>query len=192
MTEEEKIEDIPNSETGPEVEPEIVPDIEPEKAEDDFKDKYFRLLAEMENSRKRLQKEKHEMNRFAVENVIAEVLLPIDTFENALSFTDQMSDDTRNWAKGFEMILSQFKEMLEGHNVKAFHSKGQIFDPNMHEAVEIDETTDEPNGTILHEFLKGYKSGDRVLRAARVKVAKAPSKESPKEEKGENHDEEKK
>ncbi|MDN3506821.1 MAG: nucleotide exchange factor GrpE [Simkaniaceae bacterium] len=177
--EEEKIEELET----PEVEQE----------EDNFKDKYFRLLAEMENSRKRLQKEKHEMNRFAVENVIAEILLPIDTFENALSFTDQMSDDTRNWAKGFEMILNQFKEMLEAHNVKAFTSEGKMFDPNMHEAVEIEETEDQPDGTILKEFLKGYKSGDRVLRAARVKVAKAPSKEeSQEEEKGENHDEEKK
>jgi molecular chaperone GrpE len=159
--------------------------------EEDFKDKYFRLLAEMENSRKRLQKEKHEMNRFAIENVIAELLLPIDTFENALSFTDQMSDDTRNWAKGFEMILNQFKEMLENHNVRPFHSMGQKFDPNLHEAVEMEETTEHEDGVILKEFLKGYKSGDRVLRAARVKVAKAPSEDQDEKE-GENHDEEKK
>jgi molecular chaperone GrpE len=102
-----------------------------------------------------------------------------------------MSDDTRNWAKGFEMILNQFKEMLENHNVRPFHSMGQKFDPNLHEAVEMEETTEHEDGVILKEFLKGYKSGDRVLRAARVKVAKAPSEDQDEKE-GENHDEEKK
>ncbi len=168
MTEEEKIE-----------EPEIqeVPPQEPEPQEEDFQNKYLRLLAETENSRKRMQKERHEMTRFAVENVISEILLPIDTLESALGFTDQMSEDTKNWAKGFEMILSQFKEILVGHNISAFHSKGQTFDPHKHEAVEVEETDEHPEGTILHEYLKGYKSGDRILRAARVKVARPPAQE---------------
>jgi len=150
---------------------------------DDFKEKYLRLLADTENTRKRMQKEKQEMTRFAIENVITEVLLPIDTFENALGFTEQMSEDTRNWARGFEMILSQFKEILHNHNIVAFHSKGEMFDPHKHEAVEVEETHDHPDGTILEEFLKGYKSGDRTLRAARVKVAKTPQQESEEEPK---------
>lgn len=116
------------------------------------------------------------MTRFGIENVISEILLPIDTFENALGFTSQMSDETRNWAKGFEMILAQFKEILSNHNVTAFHSVGEKFDPHRHEAVEIEETHDHLDGTIIQEFLKGYKSGDRILRAARVKVAKSPEK----------------
>lgn len=158
------------------------PEAEPE--EEDFKEKYLLLLAEMENARKRLVKEKQEMTRFAIENVIAEVLLPIDTLESALGFTDQMSEDTKNWAKGFEMILGQFKEILSNHNVVPFHSKGEFFDPHKHEAVEVEETSEHPDGMILEEFLKGYTSGDRTLRAARVKVAKAPQEES-KEEKEE-------
>jgi len=146
--------------------------IETPPVEEDFKDKYFRLLAEMENTRKRMQKEKHEMTRFAIENVIAEVLGPIDTFESALGFTEQMSEETRNWSKGFAMILSQFKDILSNHNIVSFHSVGEMFDPHMHEAVEVEETDDHPEGTILKEFLKGYKSGDRIIRAARVKVAR--------------------
>lgn len=158
---EEKIEEVPTPETP---------------LDEDFKDKYFRLLAEMENTRKRMQKEKHEMTRFAIENVIAEVLSPIDTFESALGFTEQMSEDTRNWSKGFAMILSQFKDILSNHNIAAFHSMGEMFDPHKHEAVEVEETEDHPEGTILKEFLKGYKSGDRIIRAARVKVARKPIK----------------
>jgi molecular chaperone GrpE len=152
--------------------------IETPPPEEDFKDKYFRLLAEMENTRKRMQKEKHEMTRFAIENVIAEVLTPIDTFESALGFTEQMSEETRNWSKGFAMILSQFKDILSNHNIVAFHSMGEMFDPHQHEAVEVEETDDHPEGTILKEFLKGYKSGDRIIRAARVKVARKLVKEN--------------
>lgn len=160
---------------------EKIEDVAAPMEEEDFKDKYFRLLAEMENSRKRLQKEKHEMTRFAIENVISEVLTPIDTFESALGFTEQMSEETRNWSKGFGMILSQFKEILSNHNIVSFHSIGEMFNPHHHEAVEVEETEDHPEGTILKEFLKGYKSGDRIIRAARVKVARKPSKEENKE-----------
>lgn len=150
--------------------------------EENYQDKYFRLLAEMENARKRMQKEKHEMTRFATENVLEEVLIPIDMFENALGFTEQMSPETRNWAKGFEMILAQFKDVLHGHNVISFHAMGERFDPHKHEAVEIEETKKYAEGTILHEFVKGYRSGDRILRPARVKVAKAPEEKNNTEE----------
>jgi len=138
-------------------------------------EKHLRLLAEMENSRKRLLKEKLEMTRFGIENVIADFLAPIDNLENALKFAQQMSEETRNWARGFEMILGQLKEALSGHGVTSFDSVGASFDPHMHEAVEIEETTDFPEGQVLQEFVRGYKSTQRILRPARVKVAKAPS-----------------
>lgn len=137
-------------------------------------EKNLRLLAEMENSKKRLMKEKQEMTRFGIENVIADFLTPMDNLENALKFAHQMSEETRNWARGFEMILSQFKEVLTNHGVSSFDSMGTPFDPHMHEAVEIEETTNAPEGQILQEFVKGYKSAQRTLRPARVKVAKAP------------------
>ena len=153
---------------------------------DEYKDKYFRLLAEMENARKRMQRDKQEMTRFAVENVIAEMLLPIDTFENALCFVDQMSAETRNWAMGFQMILSQLKDVLHNHGIVAFSSMGELFDPHKHEAVEVEETDQHPAGTILQEFVKGYRSGERTVRPARVKVAKEPIKENPMEENPDN------
>jgi len=181
MTDEEKIEEIQEPVQEP---------VEEKQEEESFEQKYMRLLAEMENSRKRMQKEKHEMTRFAIENVIGEILQPIDTFESALSFTEQMSEDTRNWAKGFEMILGQFKEILINHNVVAFHSKGEMFNPHRHEAVEIEETDEHKDGTILQELLKGYKSGDRILRAARVKVAKTPNQEEKEKENVDDRQEE--
>ena len=126
--------------------------------------------------RKRMQREKQEMLRFGIENAIAEFLPTIDHFEHALRFADSATGDVKSWATGFQMILSQFKEVLHNHGIAAFHSEGNQFDPNYHEAVETLETTEYPEGVILQEFTKGYKSPTRVIRPARVKVAKAPAK----------------
>lgn len=144
--------------------------------QEDWKDKYLRALAEQENMRKRIQKEKQEMAKFGIENAISEFLPAIDNFENALRFAENASGEVKNWAMGFEMILSQFKEILHNHGIVSFHSEGNTFDPQFHEAVEILETTDYPDGTIIQEFTKGYKSTGRTIRPARVKVAKHPQK----------------
>lgn len=152
------------------------------KLEEEIKEhekKYLLLLAEMENSRKRMQREKVEMNRFAVENVIADFLTPIDQMEKALGFTENMSPEVKNWAIGFQMILGQFKEVLTQNGVTAYQSEGEVFNPHKHEAMETEETTEHKDGTILKEFVKGYQSGDRVIRVARVKIAKAPAVAKP-------------
>lgn len=150
---------------------------EPVKPEDaEWKDKYLRTLAEMENMRKRMQKERQEMARFGIENTIGEFLPAIDNLENALRFAEGAGGEVKAWALGFEMILSQFKEVLHNHGIVSFHSEGNTFDPILHEAVEMIETEDHPDGIILHEFTKGYKSASRTVRPARVKVAKHPLK----------------
>lgn len=134
--------------------------------------KYLRLLAELENTRKRMQKEKSEALTFAIENTIAEFLPPIDNFENALNFAKESSEEVKNWAMGFQMILSQLKDVLHNHGIVAFHSIGNIFDPHYHETLEIIETNDHPEGSIIEEFAKGYKSTNRIIRPAKVKVTK--------------------
>lgn len=162
-------------------EEEVLTSEEPEKieptAEENWKQKYFLALAEQENMRKRMQKEKQETLRYCYENCISEFLAPLDNLENALRFTEQASGEVKNWAMGFQMILTQFKEILHNHGVVAFHSEGNTFDPHYHEAVEILETDEHAEGTILKEFTKGYKSASRTIRPARVKVAKMPKKE---------------
>jgi len=146
-----------------------------EEEVNDYKQKYLRLLADMENMRKRMQKEKQEMTRFAVDNVMQDLILPIDNLENALRCTGQMSEETRNWAIGFEMILGQFKSLLSEQGIVSFDSKGALFDPHLHEAVEVEETEEQDEGVVLQEFVRGYRSGDRILRPARVKVSKKPN-----------------
>jgi len=143
---------------------------------EDWKDKYLRAIAEMENMRKRMQKEKQEITRFSIESAVAEFLPALDNFENALRFAESASTEVKNWAIGFEMILSQFKEVIQSHGIIVFHAEGTSFNPECHEAVEIEETLDVPDGIILKEFNKGYKSGTRTIRPARVKVAKHPQK----------------
>lgn len=154
------------------LEPECLDSSEPEEPKEDYKDKYLRMLAELENTRKRLHKEKHETIRFAVENTIVEFLPALDNFENALKFAQNSSDEVKNWVMGFQMILSQFKDILYNHGIVAFHSEGNSYDPHLHEAMEIIETQEEPDGTILEEFAKGYKTEHRTIRPAKVKVSR--------------------
>ena len=137
-------------------------------------EKYLRMLAEAENARKRMQKERQEMTQYAVENVLTEFLHPIDSFEKALQFAESMSPEVKNWAVGFEMLLSQFKQVLNHHGVHEYHSVGKSFDPHLHEALEMVTTTEYPPGIVVEEFVRGYKMGERPIRVARVKVAKAP------------------
>ena len=156
-------------------------DVEIQKLKEEIeehKQKYIRSLAELENTRKRMQKERQEMTKFAVENVISDFLSPLDNFEKALGFTNQMSDETRNWAMGFKMILTQLQDVLTEHGIHSFESVGKEFNPHLHEAVSVEETEEYKDGLILEEFAKGYKSSDRTIRPARVKVAKHPKKES--------------
>ena len=139
----------------------------------EFKDKYLRVLAESENARKRLQKERQELIQYALQNVIIDFLNPIDHLENALNFTEQMSDEVKHWAFGFQMILTQFKDVLARNGVTPFTSVGKPFDPHFHEAIETIPTADHQPGIVLEETLRGYKMGDRVIRPSRVKVSKA-------------------
>ncbi|HEY4831053.1 MAG TPA: nucleotide exchange factor GrpE [Waddliaceae bacterium] len=137
-------------------------------------EKYLLMLADSENARKRMQKERQEMTKYAVENVIIEFLHPLDSFEKALQFAESMSDEVKNWTIGFEMLLNQFKQILVQHGVQEYHSVGKPFDPHFHEAVEMVVSTEYPPGVVIEEFVRGYKIGDRPIRVARVKVTKAP------------------
>lgn len=149
------------------------------KAElEEFKDKYFRQLAETENLRKRLLKERDELIQHAIRNVIVDFLHPIDNLENALGFTEQSSEEIKHWAHGFKMILTQFKDVLSDNGVRSFESEGHSFDPHFHEAVDTVVTDEKAPGTVVEEVLRGYKMGEKMLRPARVTVAKAQTEKN--------------
>lgn len=139
---------------------------------DEYKEKYVRQLAEIENTRKRLMKERDDMIKHASRNVIAEFLGPIDQMESALVFASGMSEEVKHWAVGFDMILNHFKEVLSHHGVHPMEAEGKIYDPHFHHVSETVETDEHPPGTIIRQTQKGYLCGDQVIRPANVIIAK--------------------
>ncbi len=148
------------------------------KEAEEYKHKYLHLLADSENTRKRLQKDRDEVVQHSMRSLLLEFLNPIDHMENALNYATQGSAEVKHWASGFEMILNQFKEVLTSNGVKPINAKGQPFDPHLHEAVEMIPTNAFPPGIVVEESAKGYVIGSKTLRPARVKVAKGPEEES--------------
>lgn len=172
-----------SKEKAPESEPMTIEKEEYEKLKGEIQasqDKYLRLLAESENARKRLQKERGDLQQYAKENLICDFLTPIDQFENALGFKEGVSDEVKNWMVGFEMILTQFKDVLAQNDIRPIESMGKTFDPHYHEALEVEVSADHPENTIIKEYVRGYCMGSRVIRPAKVKVTKKT--EAPKEE----------
>jgi len=181
MTEEQ--EETPLEEEVPENEVEIL-----KQNLKECQEKYLLVLAESENARKRMQKERQEMTKYGIENVLTDFLHPLDSFEKALQFAESMSDEIKNWAIGSEMLLGQFKQILSNHGVEEYHSVGKPFDPHMHEAVETVESSEYAPGIIVEEYVRGYKVGDRPIRVARVKVAKELKEEETSKEEGKQND----
>lgn len=140
----------------------------------EFKDKYYRALAETENTRKRLQKEKVESQSFAIQDVVLDFLQPLDHMEQALNASTNASDEVKHWAIGFKMILQQLKQVIQDNGITTYESVGEAFDPHLHEAIEMEENAAFAEGTVIHEFTRGYKMGSRIIRPAKVKVATAP------------------
>lgn len=165
----------PTKEPVREPKPVTLTDIELEQLKadcSDSRDKYLRILAESENTRKRLQKEKQELVQYAIQNVIIDFINPIDHMENALKYTENMSEEVKNWALGFQMILGQFKDILNTNGVQPMQTLGTKFDPHFHEAIEMVDSDQHAPGFIVEESLKGYKMGDKMIRPAKVKVSK--------------------
>lgn len=137
-------------------------------------DLYLRARADLENYRKRTQREKEELSRFANENLLREILPVLDNLERALDHARQGAADNSGLVQGVEMTLSQFQRVLEKFGVTPITSLGALFDPARHEALGQLESADQPPNTVVQELQKGYLLNDRLLRPAMVMVAKAP------------------
>lgn len=141
-----------------------------QKLADEFKDKFLRVSAEYENFRKRTQKEKDALYSDG-KAACAQAFLPLaDNMDRAIEAA-KAEDSESPIVKGMEMIYRQFEDILKSLSVEAIDAVGQQFDPEVHNAVmHIEDEETEPN-TIVEEFQKGYKMGDKVLRHSMVKVA---------------------
>lgn len=133
---------------------------------DALNDKFYRIVAEYDNFRKRSQKEKDSIYLDTKAEVLAKLLPVADNFERAAA----SGDDFEGYKKGIEMTVSQLMEIFKALGVEAFGEKGEDFDANIHNAVMHSEDEDSPENSISEVFQKGYKIGDRILRCATVKV----------------------
>ena len=144
------------------------------KAEE-YYDRLQRQVAEADNLRIRLAKEKQDAIRYANESLIVELLPTIDSFEMAINAAQNSDDNSIDSLKtGIEMIYTQIKRTLEEIGVTEIDATGQTFDPSQHEAMSRIKTSKAEEGTVLEQTRKGYRLRDRLLRAASVVVAIAP------------------
>ena len=138
---------------------------------DDYHDRWLRKTAEFDNYRKRIERERREQADQAVVHLLQELLLVVDDFDRAL--TVEAGGEADAYRKGVELIHQKLHDLLRKRGVKAFDSLGADFDPNIHQAVMHEASPDHREGEVIGEMQKGYMMGDRLLRPAMVKVAKA-------------------
>lgn len=140
----------------------------------DAQERTLRAAADLENYRKRAQKEKEEVQRFGSEKLLKDLLPVLDNLDRALDAAAK-SPDIDSFQKGVAMTRKSFEDALGRHGVKAFSAKGQPFDPRMHEAIQQVETAEVPAGHVAHEVVRGFFLNDRLVRPAMVVVARAPA-----------------
>lgn len=158
-------------EAGPSLEKELETSREEAKKNWDL---YLRERADLENFRKRAQRDKEELARFANEKLLREFLPVLDNLERAVDHARQDKGSGNGLLEGVEMTLNQFQRILEKFGATPFESVGTAFDPSRHEAIGQLESVDHPPNTVAQELQRGYLLHERLLRPAMVMVAKAP------------------
>jgi molecular chaperone GrpE len=166
---------------------------------DEYKDKYLRSLAEVDNFRKRMKKEKEEFQRYVLGDFLLGLLEVIDNLERALKagFSSEKDADTsanlspneESIISGVEMIYKQLMELLRKNNVEEIDALGKHFDPNIHQALSKEEREGISEPVVLEVYQKGFMYNGKLLRAALTKVAVPIEQEEP-EEAAEETDEE--
>ncbi len=138
-------------------------------------DRFLRARAELENARKRQDRELSERAKYAVEPLARDLLAVVDDLERALGFTDGPGGGL---AEGVKLVHKSITDVLGRHGVTKIESVGAAFDPAVHEAVATVESAEAEPNTVIEEHRAGYLFKDRLLRAAMVVVSKAPAEKA--------------
>jgi molecular chaperone GrpE len=150
-----------------------------EKEANEYHDRYLRQVAELENFKRRMNREKDEAIRFANEAIVKDLLPVVDNLERALAHA-KGGGNGRPLVEGVEMVLRGLFDVLAKHGVVQISAIGQPFDPEKHEAMaQVESATYQPN-TVVDEYHKGYLLRDRLLRPSLVSVAKTPESQGKK------------
>jgi len=169
---------IPAAEDLPEVLPAEAPALEPlEQALQDidkWKDLAYRSQAELDNFRKRTTREAQEARTYANGELLRSLIPILDNFEMGLEAARNESETSMIFM-GMQMVHRQFQDLLKDFGVQEVEALGKPFDPNVHDAVSQEPTSDQPEGTILRVTRRGYRLKDRLLRPASVIVSAAAS-----------------
>jgi molecular chaperone GrpE len=143
------------------------------KAErDSLIDRLARLQAEFENARRRASREQQDFREFAAADTIKTLLPVLDSFDRALRAAPAEKSEFRG---GIELIQKQFEDALSKLGLRSIAAKGEPFNPHLHEAIEMVDTTDADDQTVLDELQRGYKLKERLLRPSMVRVARNPN-----------------
>ena len=159
-----------------------------------LKEEKLRLLAEMENLRKRFEREKIESMKFGSIHLVRELLSPGDNLERALAAIpkdEKLSQSIRNLVEGLKMVQKEFRTILEKNGVKKIDSLNKKFDHNYHQAMMEIEKEDVDEGTVVQEIQSGYIMHDRLLRPAMVSVSKKSFSDNSKKNNGKTDNKEK-
>lgn len=171
------IEDIKKEEEAPveETKEEIVNEDKNEWKEkyETLNNQYIRLAADFDNYRKRQESERESLLKYGAENTVKKLIEVLDNFDRGIKAIETV-EDCEKLKECYELAYKNFNDVMGKIGLEVIPALDQEFDPNLHEAVMQTPTDEKPENTIIAELQKGYKLGDRVLRASLVNVATAP------------------
>jgi molecular chaperone GrpE len=167
---EKKTEGVTEDTTGP---AEAAVEVETlKKDEVDYKAKYFYVAAEMDNYRKRMEREKENLLKYGNERVLSDLLQVVDNFERTIEMLKPDQDQKiKNIVIGLDMVRKQFIDTVSKHGLTTVEAVGKEFDPNYHEAMAQEYAEGKKPNEVIREFQKGYILNGRLIRPAKVVVS---------------------
>ena len=139
---------------------------------DKINNQYIRLAADFDNYRKRQMQERESLLKYGAEETLKKMIEALDNIDRAKASVENI-DDVKTVKDSYELVFKQIYDVLSKMGLETIETQGKEFDPNFHEAVMQTPTSEHPENTIINELQKGYKMGDKVLRASLVNVATA-------------------
>lgn len=139
---------------------------------DNLNNQYIRLAADFDNFRKRQEQERENLLKYGAENTLKKLIEVLDNFDRGQKAVENV-EDCQQVKDSFNLVCKQMKDVLTKLGLEIIETEGKEFNPNYHEAVMQTPTSEYPENTIINELQKGYKIGDKVLRASLVNVATA-------------------
>ncbi|EPH5797501.1 TPA: nucleotide exchange factor GrpE [Pseudomonas aeruginosa] len=142
-------------------------------------DQALRMVADLQNVRRRAEQDVEKAHKFALEKFAGDLLAVVDTLERGLEMSDPNDEAIKPMREGMELTLKMFDDTLRRYQVEALNPEGEPFNPEQHQAMAMQESALAEPGSVLKVFQKGYLLNGRLLRPAMVVVSKAPAETPP-------------